>query len=430
MVSLFQGCIVIDNAYTVIPPGTWRGVLKLDRPAASPLREEADLDVQFDEVAKGELPFNFEVIYEDENTFRIEFINGEERIVSDNITYGRNRETGDDSLVINFPVFDSYITALYEEDVIEGEWVVNYKENYRIPFVAFHGKGYRFTELQKDPIADISGKWAAQFEVESDNPYPAVGEFQQNGNYLTGTFLTETGDYRFLEGTVQADKVYLSCFDGAHAFLFEGKITADERMIGSFRSGSHYKTLWEAERDPDAQLSNPDSLTYLTNGGDEFSFSFPNTEGEMVRLSDYGDQVKLVQIFGTWCPNCRDETNFLLDYLKENQNEDLAVIALGFEQYDEEAKAMAALQRFKENMNVPYEVLYAGSSDKTEASKALPMLNRIISYPTLLFVDRNNRVRRIHTGFNGPATSQYEDFKREFDASVQALLAEDNNMES
>ncbi|MDV7401472.1 hypothetical protein RZS08_59185, partial [Arthrospira platensis SPKY1] len=102
--------------------------------------------------------------------------------------------------------------ALYENDVLGGEWVVNYKENYRIPFVAHFGQGYRFTQLRKTPDMDLSGKWEVNFGLDTDAPYPAVGEFRQEGNQLYGTFLTETGDYRFLEGTVQADKFYLSCF--------------------------------------------------------------------------------------------------------------------------------------------------------------------------------------------------------------------------
>ncbi|MEM1328397.1 MAG: TlpA disulfide reductase family protein [Bacteroidota bacterium] len=430
LLSLLQACIVVDNGYSVIPPGTWRGVLKLDRPIAQPLRDEADLDVRFEEVAKGELPFNFEVEYTDEAKFNIHFLNGEERITvaAEDITYGRNRATGKDSIVIKFPVFDSYISAFYEEDVIEGEWIVNNRENYRIPFVAFHGKGYRFTELKKDPVMDVSGKWKTTFGIETDEPYVAIGEFEQEGNQLTGTFRTETGDYRYLEGTVQADKLYLSVFDGAHAFLFEAKIQEDGKMIGSFRSGSHYKTLWEAERDEEFELASPDSLTYLTR--DDFNFSFPSTAGETVSLADYGDKVKLVQIFGTWCPNCRDETNFLIDYLEEHPNDDLAVVALGFEKYREEEKAMRALNRFKDKMNVPYDVLLAGYSNKSEASEALPMLNRVISYPTLIFVDRNNQVRRIHTGFNGPATSEYQDFVEEFDTYLQSLLAESTATES
>ncbi|MEM6700127.1 MAG: TlpA disulfide reductase family protein [Bacteroidota bacterium] len=422
---LLQSCVVVDNQYNVVPPGIWRATLDLKGQINEKV-EEVTADVEFEEITDGDLPFNFEVIYDDPNTIHIEIINGSERIRVDDVTYGHSRVTGKDSIIINFPVFDSYIMAYYEEDVIEGKWYVKNRENYSIPFTAFHGEGYRFTELKKEPVMNISGNWKTMFEVETETPYPAIAELKQDGNYLTGTFRTETGDYRFLEGTIQDNKVYLSCFDGAHAFLFEAKILEDESMIGSFRSGKHYKTLWEAEKDENFQLGSADSLTFLKEGYDKFEFSFENTAGETVSLADYEGKVKLIQIFGTWCPNCRDETNYLVDYLTKNPNEDLAVIGLGFEKHRDQEKAKAALDRYKAQMNIPYELLLAGYSDKSEASQVLPMLNKVISYPTMIFIDRNNQVRRVHTGFSGPATSKYEAFVADFEAYVEELLQEES----
>jgi len=127
---------------------------------------------------------------------------------------------------------------------------------------------------------------------------------------------------------------------------------------------------------------------------------------------------------GTWCPNCMDETHFLLNYLKENPNPDLVVIGLAFERYDDPAKAMNAIRTYKKRLSIPYEVLHAGSSNKEKAALALPMLNQVLSYPTTIYIDRNDQVRRIHTGFSGPATSQYEAFKTDFQSFVSNLLAE------
>ena len=90
--------------------------------------------------------------------------------------------------------------------------------------------------------------------------------------------MTETGDYRFLEGTVQENKFWLSVFDGAHAFLFEGKILNDNELTGTFRSGKHYTTTWAAKRNADATLTSPDSLTYLLPGYDAVAFSFENPD--------------------------------------------------------------------------------------------------------------------------------------------------------
>lgn len=427
LVFLAQACVVIDNPYTAIPPGTWRATLKIDDDDKAPVSQAKETP-RFEEVAEGELPFTFDVIYDDTETFHIEIINADERIRVDaeDIAFGHSKVTGRDSIRIEFPIYNSYVSAFYEEDVIEGRWYDLNRDDYSMPFVAFHGENHRFTELRKAPTLDISGNWEVTFAVDTDEPYKAIGEFQQDENKLSGTFRTETGDYRFLEGEVQADKVYLSCFDGSHAFLFEAKILEDESMIGAFYSGKHYRNTWEAKRNPDFELGSPDSLTYLKAGYDALSFEFENPSGKLISLDneEYQGKVKIVQIFGTWCPNCRDEANFLVDYLSQNNLPDLEVIGLAFEKQRDKAKANKAIQTYKEKMNVPYEMLVAGYYDKAEAAKALPMLNAIISYPTMIFLDKQNQVRRIHTGFAGPATSKYKAFVEDFDTYVKELINE------
>lgn len=367
-----------------------------------------------------------EVIYETDTTFRIEIQNGEEVTVvpAKNIITGRDQQAGRDTIRIDFPVFDTHISAYHEENIIEGVWVIHYRDNYRIPFKAAFGKDHRFTTLRKEPVADVSGKWAVTFGKGDEDPFPGIAEFQQNGNHLTGTFRTETGDYRYLEGTVQLDKLYLSVFDGSHAFLFEAIIKEDGTLSGTFRSGRHYLTNWTAKRDDSFTLVNPDEMT-LMNEDIPLSFSFPTIDGEMVSLDDekYVGKPKLIRIMGTWCPNCREEAVFIRDYLANNDTKDLEVISLAFEKYGvDDERSKASVKRFQENMQVPWPILLAGGSDKAAAGRALPMLNKIFSYPTLLFVDRDNKVKRIYTGYNGTATSEFEAFKNGFEATVADLI--------
>lgn len=427
-----SACLVVDNPYSGLPPGPWRAILKVElnpiipNPKGEPMPEKVDL--QLEEIAGGELPFNFEVKYVTEDSFYIEIINDEERIVVDDITIGRDIGTAKDTIVINFPIFDSYIKGIFVENVIQGDWIVRNRDNYSIPFVAYHGRDHRFTNLRKKPVMDVSGRWEVTFGLgEDQEPYKAIGDFEQDGNHLAGTFMTETGDYRFLEGTIQEDRLYLSVFDGSHAFLFGAKIMPDSTMSGYFRSGNHYRTLWEAKRNPTFELERPENLTKMLDPTERFYFSFENPAGEKVSLTDerYQDKVKIIQILGTWCPNCRDETDFLVDYLERNPNPNLEVIALAFERHKDPSKAMDAIQRYKETFEMDYEILLAAASDdKSVASKTLPMLDKIISFPTMVFLDRNNQVKRIHTGFNGPATSEYQNFKTDFESFVQELLAE------
>ena len=431
VVTTLSTCTFVQDRYPALPPGPYRGNLALEfnpvvpNPKGQPLAEKTNLE--FDEVTEGQLPFNFDVIYETDSTFRLEVHNGKETIVvpAENISSGRDQVAGRDTVRINFPVYDTYISAYHEENEVEGVWVVNYRDDYRIPFRAQFGKGHRFTPLRKPPTADISGNWAVTFGTETDDPYPGIAEFRQNGNHLEGTFRTETGDYRFLEGTVQANKAYLSVFDGSHAFLFEATILADGTLAGTFRSGRHYITRWTARRDDNFALASPDELTVMKEDT-PLRFAFPTAAGDTISLTDadYEGRPKLIKIMGTWCPNCREQADFLKDYLANNDTGDLAVIALAFEKYGaDDDRSRAALRRYEQNMKSPWPVLLAGPSDKEAAGKALPMLNKIISYPTLLFVDRDNKVRRIHTGYNGEATSKFSEWEESFDASIKDLLA-------
>jgi len=96
-----------------------------------------------------------------------------------------------------------------------------------------------------------------------------------------------------------------------------------------------------------------------------------------------------------------------------------------FEHLRDEKAAMKQIERFKDKYEIDYAILYAGYSDKEEAHKAFPMLNHVMAFPTMIFVDRSGKVRRIHSGFAGPATGEhYEQFKLEFTNFVDQLLAE------
>jgi len=429
---VFHGCLVTDGTYSALPPGPWRAVLKLEpdynspNPKGQPLPEK--MDMKFEGVNESELPFNFEVVYDNDTSFHLEIINGEERIMvpAKDISFGRTKNRARDTIRIDFPIYDSYIVASFAGHVMDGSWVVANRENYSIPFTATHGKDFRFTTLREEPALDLNGQWACTFGLDGEKPYPAIAHFKQEGNRLTGTFETETGDYRFLEGTVQGNKFYLSVFDGAHAYLFHGKILPDGTLTGAYFSGKHFKTTWEARRDDNFQLANPDSLTFLLPGYEKLSFAFENPEGKVISPEnpEYRGKVKIIQIMGTWCPNCRDETEFLVNYLTEKKTDNLAVIALAFEKHGEKEKVDKAIRTYRSHFGMNYEVAHAGSFKKEEAAKALPMLNHVLSYPTLIILDKNDRVRKIHTGFYGPATSKYVSFTKEFDTFVTSLLNE------
>ena len=380
---------------------SWRGVLSL---------------------GEEELPFIF-TLQQTGGRLLAKIINGKETIAVDDVT------VVEDSIFIKLPVYDSEIKGLYYPDsAISGYWY-NYAKGtgYKIPFRAEYGTAIRFPLSPYDSLSSVEGIWEVIFNPNTEETYMAIGKFEQKGTRLCGTFLTEKGDYRYLEGAVADNNLSLSCFDGAHAFLFKAKLNEQNRLEGTFWSGIHCKENWVAKRNENFELQNPDSLTFLKKGYDKLAFSFPDLAGKMVSLSDdkYKSKVVVVQIMGSWCPNCADETAFLAGIYDKYRENGLEVIALAYERTAGFQKAKDNVQRHKAHFKAQYDFLIAGTSNKEKAAETLPMLNRLLSYPTTIFIDKNQNVRRIHTGFYGPGTGgRYNMFVEDFTAYIEKLLDE------
>ncbi len=366
------------------------------------------------------LPFNFSLGKDKNAGYTLEIRNAEERIQVEEISING------DSIIIQMPVFEGYIAGTFTDKSMSGEFIKESLERY-VPFSAQFGKEDRF-EVKNKAQHDVSGIWETTFGLDADSPYPAKGIFYQDANRLRGTFRTKTGDYRFLDGVMDGDSLKLSAFDGAHVFLFTAKVT-DSTMKGTFYSGNHYTESFVAKRNSAFELPDANSLTFLKEGYSSFDFSFPDPSGKEVSLNDerFKDKVVLVQIMGTWCPNCLDETKFYVDYLNKNPSPSLEVVGLAFEYAKTEEKAFQGIERLKNRVGVEYPILLAqvGTSSKSKANEKLPMLNHVLSYPTTIYIDKKGEVRKIHTGFNGPATGEkHEEFKKEFAETIGELLAE------
>ena len=376
----------------------------------------AELEVMDSE----KLPFNFKLTKTDAGNYQMEIYNASEVIKVDEI------EIKNDSIVIKTPVFEGYIAGTFTETQISGQFIKESLDRI-VPFEATYGVDDRF-KIVTPTEENVSGVWETEFEPDTEDAYMAKGIFTQRGDKVIGTFRTTTGDYRYLEGVVNGDSLKVSAFDGAHAFLFTAKVT-DSSLNGAFYSGNHSKELFVSKRNDAFALPSADSLTFLKEGYDKLTFSFPNAKREMISLADerFKNKVVIVQVMGTWCPNCLDETKYYIDYLKKNKTGELEVVALAFEYAKTEEGAFRSIARMKDRIGVEYPILLAqfGSSDKELAQQKLPMLNHVLSYPTSIFIDKKGNVRKIHTGFNGPATgAKFIEFQKEFKGFVTELLSE------
>jgi thiol-disulfide isomerase/thioredoxin len=378
-------------------------------------RWSAQLEVMDKEV----LPFNFD-LKKEISGYVINIYNAEETIHVDEI------DINNDSIKIKMPAFEGYILGTFNDSAIKGEFIKESLDRI-VPFYAVFGDSTRFRSSENARF-NVSGIWETKFSPDTEDEYLAKGIFEQEKGMVSGTFRTNTGDYRYLEGIVDGDSLRLSTFDGAHAFLFTAKVT-DSSLTGIFYSGNHFKEPFIAHRNDEFELADEESLTFLKEGYEELQFSFPNTDGAIISLEDprFNDKVVVIQIMGTWCPNCLDETKFLSEYVKTTKRDNFEVVALAFEYANTKDLAFKRIERLKNRVGVPYPILLAqyGSSDKIKANEKLPMLNHILSYPTTIFIDKRGKVRKIHTGFNGPATGQkYIDFKKDFNEYIELLLSE------
>jgi len=402
--TLFMGLLITSCTkpqLKSLKTGMWRGII----------------DIQ-----GNPLPFNFEVS-KINGEYSAELIDGAERISLDEVT------VKEDSVFINMHIFDITIRAKINDDGLRGVYVKNYAEDYRLPFKAQFGKEDRFDKPSSNGKFD--GRWETYFIKDDGSKIPAEGIFKTKGNLLTGTFLTKTGDYRFLEGYTVGNNMALYAFDGNHAFVFKATLQDDGSLKGDFFSGKTGHKPFVATNNPTFELPNALELTYLKKGYDKISFSFPALDGKPVTLEDpkYKGKVVVLQIFGTWCPNCMDETRFYKEWYDKNKDRGVEIIGLAYEnpvkgKFDFNY-AKSRVEKMKKKFNVGYDYVLAGISDSKEASKSLPMLNKVMSFPTSIIIDRKGKVRRIHTGFSGPATGKYyEEFVEDFNGFMNILLNE------
>ncbi len=369
------------------------------------------------------LPFNM-VVTKTASGYSFKVENGDEMIELN------EAEQKGDSLYVRFPFFNSMLVfAADSRRSINGYWVnFNKGPHYKIPFHSNKQRSERFS-FAKKKVMDLSidGKWEVTFEPNTNSAYPAVGIFQQqNGkSEISGTFLTETGDYRYLDGNIVGDSLFLSCFDGSHAFLFKAAIVGDS-LKGKFFSGSHWKSSWEGKRNEHAELKSPEELTYIV-ADSAIAFNLTDLEGDPFSFpnENYTGKVTIIQLMGTWCPNCLDETMYYKELYDEYHDRGLEIISIAYETGNTMEEYVASVTRLRNKLHLNFTFLVGGAAKKNLASEHFSMLNEIISFPTSIFIGRDGEVKRIHTGFNGPGTGEYyTEYVTNTNSLIEHLLAE------
>lgn len=370
------------------------------------------------ELPGGEAPFGLDIAREDDKTV-LYLSNGTERTRVANVT------VNDGELSAVFPGYENTLQAKLSRDGLEGNVTLIKAGGVEqvIPFKAKLNETWRFYPESLTDNADVAGRWEVTLTDSEGNATKAVALLEQSHDRVTGTVMTPTGDHRFLEGQIHGNELQLSTFAGGLAYLYRLRVV-DGALQGDYWQGlkSHEKVA--ANRNDNAEL---DHIETTLRSDDRFNFTFKDVDGKDVSLNDerFRSKVVVVTLGGTWCPNCHDEAAFLVPYYRETQAKGFEVIALMFERHGEFEKAAAAVRGFRRDLGIPYTTLIAGVADDEDPERKLPTLSGVYGYPTAIFVDRTGRIRKIHTGFSGPATGRhYDEQIADFKTLVEQLLKE------
>lgn len=337
-----------------------------------------------------------------------------------------------DSLLITLPFFNaSFEVSALNPERLEGYYVKTLNGKKTKALFTAYWNAPRFTRHQQ-PNFNPTGTWdVALTNNLTSKQTVSVGNFKASTDgTITGSFLTPTGDYRFLEGLVSGDTLKLSGFDGERVVYFEGIFKNDTTIDNAtLTAGFGGSFNWKAKANPKAVLPDEYAYSKMKPGNSRLDFKYTDTDGKMVSITDeqYKNKVVIVQLFGSWCPNCMDETRFMTQFYKKNKARGVEIIALAYENYEDPKDAILALKKYKKQFGITYPILYTGvgPSDPLKAEKTLPQIDKIAGYPSTIFIDKKGEVRKIHTGFSGPGTGEfYQTYIKSFNQLINSLVAE------
>ena len=360
-----------------------------------------------------EIPFSFEIA-EDGPTMHGAFFNGELSIRS---TDGRF-ENG--TLSLAFDQYASSIEATYANGRLEGQYVRGSRRPY--PFLARRAAK---TDVAMADAPSIAGVWTIPTESsKGEKAWRFI--VRQTGAEVSGAILRVDGDTGNLTGSYRDGTFVMSHFSGARPLLLEVTLEGD----GTLRLLQNRQRELVAVRSDSAQAAeldkptDPSRHTTVVDPDEPFRFSFPDLDGRVVTHEDprFAGKVTVVNITGSWCPNCHDEAPFLSNIYKTYRDHGLEIVAFSFEEEDQLADP-TRLRAFIERYDLGYTFLLAGVPD--ELSEKVPQAVNLNAFPTTFILGRDGRVRAVHAGFPSPASgSFYTDALDEVTSQIEELLAE------
>jgi thiol-disulfide isomerase/thioredoxin len=333
------------------------------------------------------------------------------------------------TVVLNFDHYLTKIVATLKDGQLEGKLDGRFEQDRYITSSPFQASRYVPPAASAASVPAIDGLW----EIPYDSP---KGEkawrfvVKQSGPDVSAAILRVDGDTGALTGTYRDGTFVLSHFDGQRPLVMRVTPTKEGTLEIQQNGPFAVKTKLTAYRPADARakgLAEPASFTAHTTMRDPnevFTFSFPDVNGKILSNDDprFKGKVVLAIVTGTWCPNCHDEAQYLVQLYKKYRDKGLEIVALDFEE-PEQQDDLARVHAFVKQYGVEYTYLIAGAP--AEMWEKVPQAVNLNTWPATFFVGRDGRVKLIHAGFAAPASGEFNDqLKKEFTSTIERLLAE------
>jgi peroxiredoxin len=341
------------------------------------------------------------------------FFNGERRIRS---TASRITENG---VVLTFAQYASTLELSANGETLAGE----YRRGTRTPYPFKATRERNAAAAKAGP--SIDGTWIVQAKSsKGETAWRFIA--RQNGGAVSASILRVDGDTGTLTGSYRDGRYVLSHFSGARPLLLE----VFPREDGTITLRQNLKTELKAIKETDTRArdigtpTDPSRHTSVMNPAEPLRFSFPDLSGRIVSNTDprFAGKVVLVNISGSWCPNCHDEAPFLGTLFDKYRGRGLEIVTLSFEEPDQLANP-ARLRAFIDTYGLKYTVLLAGEPEQLQ--ERIPQAVNLNAFPTTFVLGRDGRVRSVHAGFPSPGSGEfYKKAERELTAEVERLLAE------
>jgi peroxiredoxin len=364
-------------------------------------------------VANGiEVPFPFEIAGEGA-TLKGSFFNGDLRLTSTGAAV--------DGPNVTF-TFGQYGSSL-QLRAADGELSGQYRRARGEPYVVRARRAAPQPAAANAPAID--GTWIVQAKSsKGETAWRFIAT--QRGDRVDATILRVDGDTGTLTGRWQDGRFVLSHFSGARPLRLEVVPQADGTLTLS-QNGQAPLTAARATEARAAAIgapTDPAEHTRMKNPAEPLHFSFPDMQGQTVSDTDarFRGKVLLVNISGSWCPNCHDEAPFLSALYRRYREQGLEIVTLSFEE-GEQLTSLARLKAFNATYGIEHTVLVPGEPD--QLNEKVPQAENLNAFPTTFILGRDGRVRAVHAGFPSPGSGEfYTRAQREVTELVERLLAE------